>query len=157
MLLAQEAKITPITNLGQLGITNIQFKADLENDQFFVIELRTEKNGTPDYTRWLYSTIKNSRIDMPILETHKFFAPNENNRIVIKTPMQIFTHKNGMLEGVFGGKEFTFKVTEQDGKGGEDIYTYSFRCYLLPRSEAPENIQKQGPEIIYFTAQKNGA
>lgn len=153
-LLAQEAKVTPTIDLAELGITNVQFTAEVEADRVFVIELRTEKNGNPDYTKLLYSTEKSPKIDMPILQTSKFFNVGENNRIVIKTPLQTFTHKHGMLEGNFGGKDFTFKVTEWDEKGGEDVFTYSFRCYLLPISEAPKSVQRQGPGVRYLTYNK---
>lgn len=151
---AQGARLAPPADLSTVGIQNLQFTAKVPKDQVFVIELRIKKDDIPIYTGWLYSTQKSTKIDIPIFQSQIFFQPENENRIVIKTPFKAFQHRNAMIEGQLGGKDFTFSITEFSHSSSKPaVYSYSFLSYLTSYSKASIEEGKLSSEAIYLRSQ----
>jgi len=156
-MVAQKAALTTPTDLAQLGIQNLQFSADVPAGKIFVIELKRENKEDQNYIRRLYiiplKGQNNVKVDIPLLESQKFFNPSENNRIVIKTPFGTFHHQSAGLEGQLGGQKFTFRVNEW--KNGKEITTnYAFDCFLIEKSEGPDAVKSIEHGSSFVTAEK---
>ena len=156
-LYAQEAQVAPLDDLSILGITNLQFTANVRKGKVFVMEMKVLKDDQKLYIYRTYSTQKKTKINMPIFDTLTFFQPQGNNQIIFKTPSTTFIHKNARLEGTFGGKEFSFRITEmnnQNGKIVSVVYTYEFKCFMQSLADSVPAVQKLPPGVIFLAAEK---
>ena len=94
-------------------------------------------------------------LEVPILETQQFFAPHENNRVIIRMPYGTVFHESAGLEGQFGGSDFAFTVKEwRKDLRREVATTYHFKLSVLPLSEVPEPARNIDPGNTFITAEK---
>ena len=158
-LFAQDAKLGPVYDLTQLGIRNLVFSAPVDDTQAFVIEIDTKSEVRTEYLRRIYlrplAGVKIASLEVPILETQQFFAPHENNRIIIRMPYGTVVHESAILEGQLGGSDFAFTIKEwRKDIGHEAATTYKFKLSVLPLSELPEKARNIQPGSSFITAEK---
>lgn len=161
-LFAQVAKLGPVSDLKNLGIRNLIFSALVKESEAFVVEIDTISEAPAQYLRKIYlrplSGVKTASLEVPILETQQFFAPNENNRIIIRMPYGTVCHESAGLEGQLGGKEFSFTIKEWKKDIHREVATtYKFNLSVLPLSGLPESARNIQPGSTFITAEKKEA
>ena len=159
MLSGQTASLAPVSDLRGLGITNLKFSAEVEDTEVFVIQIETTGSEGGDYLRKVYirpqmgETI--ATMELPILETQKFFAPAENNKVILKMPYGTVVHEVGNLVGALGGQDFVFTVTGREkATGKETSTTYNFNLSVEPISELTDDAKSIPVGSTFITATK---
>ena len=158
-LFGQVATLAPVSDLSKLGIRNLVFSAPVKDTEAFVIEIDTTSELRPEYLRRIYIRpapgVALASLEVPILETQQFFAPHENNRVIIRMPYGTVHHESAGLEGRFGGSDFSFTVKEWKKDIGREIATtYRFKLAVSQVSDLPEAAKNVQAGSTFITAEK---